>query len=127
MKIALYLVEEFEEKIGNIIKNALDNFKVDKVIIVPSMKNCDSKEQFDHKVFQIFFYLRENDLMDKIKISTIELKLIPPYHKYATLHALKNNYCNDKVFILCEESDLEKISDWMNGGVILNDYDFLIV
>ena len=62
-----------------------------------------------------------------ISTTSIEEKLIPPYYSYATLHALKNKYCNDEVFILCGEDTIKDIPDWMNGEQIIKDYDLLIV
>ena len=48
-------------------------------------------------------------------MSTIEKYLTPPYYGYATLHALKNKYCNDEIFILCGEDTIKDIPNWMNG------------
>lgn len=61
-----------------------------------------------------------------VKVDDIEKSLIPPYYSYATLHALKNKYCNDEIFILCGEDTIEDIPNWMHGGEILKDYNFLI-
>lgn len=80
MKIALYLKSEITEEDVEIIKTALNNFKMDKIVVVPSMKKCSSEDDFSHLVYQIFFKLRENDLVVNTKISTIESKLTPPYH-----------------------------------------------
>ena len=62
-----------------------------------------------------------------VSYSTIEKELIPPYYSYATLHALKNKYCNDEVFVLCGEDTIKDIPNWMHGGKIIEDYNFLIV
>ena len=62
-----------------------------------------------------------------IYINLIEKELIPPYYSYATLHALKNKYCNDEIFVLCGEDTIKDIPNWMHGGKIIEDYDFLIV
>lgn len=62
-----------------------------------------------------------------IIISSIEKELTPPYYSYATLHALKNKYCNDEIFVLCREDTIKDIPNWMNGETIIQDYDFLIV
>ena len=60
-----------------------------------------------------------------IIVDLIETKLIPPYYSYATLHALKNKYCNDEIFVLCGEDTIKDIPNWMHGGKIIEDYDFL--
>jgi nicotinic acid mononucleotide adenylyltransferase len=57
----------------------------------------------------------------------VEKDLIPPYYSYATLHALKTKYCNDEIFVLCGEDTMKSIPDWMHGGKIIEDYDFLVV
>ena len=62
-----------------------------------------------------------------IGISSIEKELIPPYYSYATLHALKNKYCNDEVFVLCGEDTIKDIPNWMHGGKIIEDYNFLVI
>jgi nicotinic acid mononucleotide adenylyltransferase len=68
-----------------------------------------------------------SSLMEWIRISNIEQSLIPPYYSYATLHALKTKYCNDEVYILCGEDTINSVPDWMHGGKIIEDYDFLVV
>ena len=116
---------------------------MDRVIIVPSMQNPWKKEKaldFDKRVEiiceaidAIWFKDPKNNkkelshLFNYVSIENIEKSLIPPYYSYATLHALKNKYCNDEIFVLCGEDTMEKIPDWMNGGEIIKDYNFLIV
>ena len=136
MKIALYLgsFNPFHNGHLEVVKSALRDFKIDKVVIVPSMQNPWKKEKalnIDKRVDIIhdsmvkeLFCIKNNN---RIRISSIEKNLIPPYYSYATLHALKNKYCNDKIFVLCGEDTIEKIPEWMHGGKIIEDYDFLIV
>lgn len=156
MKIALYLgsFNPFHNGHLECIKTALNDFKMDKVVIVPAMQNpwkrervldidkrieiidiCISNDkdvyywlQPDPKYFpHTFAYSRFGDIFKTILISSIEKELIPPYYSYATLHALKNKYCNDEIFVLCGEDTINDIPDWMNGEQIIKDYDFLIV
>jgi nicotinic acid mononucleotide adenylyltransferase len=112
------------------------------VVIVPTMQNPWKKE----KVLDIdkrIEIIKKSLLTSKkdisipglyqfyypkgIGISSIEKELIPPYYSYATLHALKNKYCNDEIFVLCGEDTMKSIPDWMHGGKIIEDYDFLVV
>ena len=145
MKIALYLgsFNPFHNGHLECIITALNDFKMDKVIIVPTMQNPWKKEKvlninkrigiihtsilwggFVHKSH----YGYKNSLLREwIELSSIEKELIPPYYSYATLHALKNKYCNDEVFVLCGEDTIKDIPNWMHGGKIIEDYDFLIV
>ena len=134
MKIALYLgsFNPFHNGHLKVIKTALNDFKVDRVIIVPSMQNPWKKE----KPLDIYerIDLIEKSILDnfwieryKVRISPIEKGLISPYYSYATLHALKNKYCNDEVFVLCGEDTIKDIPNWMNGEAIIQDYNFLIV
>lgn len=147
MKIALYLgsFNPFHNGHLNVIKTALKDFKMDRVIIVPTMQNPWKKEkvldinkriniisEYLNPWYQIrgiipYEYAFEGNINKICIIDSIEKELIPPYYSYATLHALKNKYCNDQVFVLCGEDSIKDIPDWMNGGEILKDYDFLIV
>ena len=145
MKIALYLgsFNPFHNGHRDVILSAIKDFGMDRVIIVPSMQNPWKKEKaldFDKRVEiiceaidAIWFKDPKNNkkelshLFNYVSIENIETKLIPPYYSYATLHALKNKYCNDEIFVLCGEDTMEKIPDWMNGGEIIKDYNFLIV
>lgn len=144
MKIALYLgsFNPFHNGHLEVVKTALNDFKMDKVIIVPTMQNPAKKEKvldIDKRVEIITKYLldmaKDKDFpfiynfneVAGIHVSLIEKFLIPPYYSYATLHALKTKYCNDEVFILCGEDTMKSIPDWMHGGKIIEDYDFLIV
>ena len=132
MKIALYLgsFNPFHNGHLEVVKAALNDFKIDKVIIVPTMQNPWKKEKVldidkRYEIISDIIFSRRFD--DRVKISLIEKKLIPPYYSYATLHALKNKYCNDEVFVLCGEDTMEKIPDWMLGEQIIKDYNFLVV
>ena len=144
MKIALYLgsFNPFHNGHLEVVKTALNDFKMNGVIIVPTMQNPWKEE----KVLDIdkrIEIIKKSLLISKkdtsipglyqfyypkgIGISSIEKELIPPYYSYATLHALKNKYCNDEIFVLCGEDTIKDIPNWMHGGKIIEDYDFLIV
>ena len=155
MKIALYLgsFNPFHNGHLEVVKTALNNFKMDKVVIVPTMQNPWKKEKvldINKREEIIRKSIFNSDLVSKyisalqdfsikidekwiplkskgILISLIEKFLIPPYYSYATLHALKNKYCNDEIFVLCGEDTMKDIPNWMNGEAIIQDYDFLIV
>ena len=158
MKIALYLgsFNPFHNGHLKVIQQALNDFKMDKVVIVPTMQNPWKKKKvldIDKRIKIIDIsvnslniivgyykegYYEEYDherwieedvpifLNVKTCIDSIEKELIPPYYSYSTLHALKNKYCNDETFILCGEDTINDIPNWMNGEQIIQDYDFLI-
>jgi len=146
MKIALYLgsFNPFHNGHLECVKTALNDFKMDEVIIVPTMQNPWKKEKvldIDKRI-EIIKYSLIKDYITKfigedgflhlyknsnVAISSIEKELIPPYYSYATLHALKNKYCNDEIFVLCGKDTIKDIPNWMNGEAIIQDYDFLIV
>ena len=147
MKIALYLgsFNPFHNGHLKVVKTALKDFKMDKVVIVPTMQNPWKKDKvldIDKRINIISEYLNpwyqirgiipyeyafEGDINKRCIIDLIEKELIPPYYSYATLHALKNKYCNDEIFVLCGEDTIKDIPNWMNGEAIIQDYDFLIV
>ena len=159
MKIALYLgsFNPFHNGHLEVVKTALNDFKMDKVIIVPSMQNPWKEEKvldIDKRIEIINIFVNSSDIVighyidgyyekydhgkwieeevpifldERTYIDSIEKKLIPPYYSYATLHALKNKYCNDKVFVLVGSDTIKDIPNWMHGGKIIEDYDFLIV
>lgn len=144
MKIALYLgsFNPFHNGHLEVIKTALRDFKMNGVIIVPTMQNPWKEEKvidIDKRIEIIkkSFLVSKKDISipglyqfyypKGIGISSIEKELIPPYYSYATLHALKNKYCNDEIFVLCGEDTIKNIPNWMNGEQIIKDYDFLIV
>ena len=134
MKIALYLgsFNPFHNGHLEVVKTALNDFKIDEVIIVPTMQNPWKEEKvldINKRVDIIWEYIKELpiNLYEKIYRDLIETKLIPPYYSYATLHALKNKYCNDEIFVLVGSDTIKDIPNWMHGGKIIEDYDFLIV
>ena len=146
MKVAFYLgsFNPFHNDHLKVIETALIDFKMDKVVIVPTMQNPTKKEKaldIDKRIEIIFrsclgrmihkahpmYTCGNSSLMEWIRISNIEQSLIPPYYSYATLHALKTKYCNDEVYILCGEDTMNSVPDWMHGGKIIEDYDFLVV
>ena len=144
-KIALYLgsFNPFHNGHLKVVQQALEDFKMDYVVIVPTMQNPfkkDSPLDIDKRKMIIkesliyfmhcepFYYAPwcKMILVPPIVIDTIEKSLVPPYYSYATLHALKNKYCNDEIFVLCGEDTIEDVQNWMHGEQILKDYDFLI-
>ena len=142
MKIALYLgsFNPFHNGHLEVVKTALTDFKMDKVVIVPAMQNPWKKKKvldIDTRKFIIYWSIEFNQDFDiiinwqrgipSVYIDLIEKELIPPYYSYATLHALKNKYCNDEIFVLCGEDTIKDIPNWMHGGTIIQDYDFLVV
>lgn len=147
MKIALYLgsFNPFHNGHLEVVKTALNDFKMDKVVIVPTMQNSWKKEKvldINKRIEIIHLSILRAGLIHKahkmytcgnsplsawVSYSTIEKELIPPYYSYATLHALKNKYCNDEIFILCGEDTIKDIPNWMNGEQIIKDYNFLVV
>ena len=144
MKIALYLgsFNPFHNGHLKVIQQALSDFKMDKVVIVPTMQNPWKKKKvldIDKRVLiiinsliernKVFFpYTFDNDfeIEPNLLISLIEKILIPPYYSYSTLHALKNKYCNDEIFVLCGEDTINDILNWMDGEQIIQEYNFLI-
>ena len=117
MKVALFLgyFNPFHNGHLEAIKSALNDFKMDKVIIVPKMKNewKDKIIDIDKRIEIIFLSILGAGSIHKghkrytcgssplavwVDYSKIEKELIPPYYSYATLHALKNKYCNDIMF-----------------------------
>lgn len=145
MKIAIYLgsFNPFHKGHLKVIKQAIDykGFNIRGVIIVPTMQNpwknenpisIDDRIKIISESLEGNFYPSDDPTLfwshwgDRIEIDDIEKSLIPPYYSYATLHALKNKYCNDEIFILCGEDTIEDIPNWMHGGEILKDYNFLI-
>ena len=134
--------------------NLENGFYVDKVVIVPTMQNPWKKDKvldIDKRIEIIYgtikdmketgipklngeiipntflYYYPNYRCIQYIEISDIEKYLTPPYYSYATLHALKNKYCNDEVFVLVGSDTMEDIPNWMHGGKIIEDYDFLVV
>lgn len=135
MKIALYLgsFNPFHNGHLHVVKTALNDFKMDKVVIVPTMQNPVKKEKAIKMFYRIKIikeYIRQPLVLDKpstICVDPIEQSLIPPYYSYATLHALKTKYCNDEVFVLCGSDTIKDIPNWMHGEKIIEDYNFIIV
>ena len=145
MKIALYLgsFNPFHNGHLEVVKTALNDFKMDKVIIVPTMQNPWKEEKVldideRKKIIQNsirykplnkfkYFPVGLKDLELIVYVDLIEKELIPPYYSYATLHALKNKYCNDEIFVLVGSDTMKDIPNWMNGEAIIQDYNFLIV
>lgn len=138
MKIALYLGSFNPFHNGHLaaVKSALNDFKMDKVIIVPTMQNPWKKEKvldIDDRIYIIMVTFStvteyiDDEENPEVEVSEIEKELTPPYYSYATLHALKNKYCNDEIFVLCGEDTIKDIPNWMNGEAIIQDYNFIIV
>mgnify|MGYP002522662064 CR=1 FL=1 len=130
MKVAFYLGSFNPPHYGHlmVINEAVQNFKMDKVIVVPAMHNPTKK--IKPAPFDLRYSWMErvcSKFGNCVEVDRIEESMIPPFYSYATLHALRNKYCNDETYLLIGEDLVNEIPDWMNGGQILNDWDLLIV
>jgi len=130
MKVAFYLGSLNPPHYGHltVINDALQRFGMDKVVIVPAMHNPTKKEKpapFDIRCSWMERIAKQ--FGEHVEVDRIEELMIPPFYSYATLHALKTKYCNDKVYLLVGEDLVKEINDWMNGGQILKDWDLLVV
>lgn len=134
MKVAFYLGSFDPPHYGHltVINEALQNFGMDLVVVVPAMHNPTKKMEpapFDLRCSWMErlcakFTTCTNQLAI---VDRIEESMIPPFYSYATLHALRNKYCNDETYLLVGEDLVNQIPDWMNGGQILKDWDLLVV
>jgi len=130
MKVAFYLGSFNPPHYGHltVINEALRNFGMDKVVIVPAMHNPAKKEKpapFDIRCS--WMERISSQFGDNVEVDRIEESMIPPFYSYATLHALRIKYCNDETYLLIGEDLVKEIDDWMNGGQILKDWDLLVV
>lgn len=130
MKIAIYLGSFNPPHYGHltVINDALQRFNMNKVVIVPAMHNPIKKEKpapFDLRCDWLKRACKGfNEL---VEVDRIEESMIPPFYSYATLHAIRNKYCNDETFLLVGQDLVKEIPNWMNGCQILKDWDLLIV
>lgn len=130
MKIAIYLGSFNPPHYGHltVINDALQRFNMDKVIVVPAMHNPTKKENpapFDLRCS--WMERLSNQFDGYVEVDRIEESMIPPFYSYATLHAIRNKYCNDETFLLIGQDLVKEIPNWMNGGQILKDWDLLVV
>ena len=88
MKVAFYLgsFNPFHNGHLSVVKSALNDFKMDKVVIVPTMQNPTKKEKAIKMFYRIKIikeYIRQPLILDKpstICVDPIEQSLIPPYY-----------------------------------------------
>ena len=130
MKIAIYLGSFNPPHYGHltVINDALQQFGMDKVVVVPAMHNPTKQQKpapFDLRCSWLERVCSKFN--GKVEVDRIEESMIPPFYSYATLHALRNKYCNDETYLLIGEDLVDQIPNWMNGGQIMIDWDFLVV
>ena len=100
----------------NMVRLALNSGMLDKVIIVPSGHNPWKKEEpapFKLRVSMIEASIEE--FGDKCEVSPIESTFDPPYYSNKPLNYFRENYKDDKLFILCGTDTLYKIPNWKNA------------
>lgn len=130
MKVAFYLGSFNPPHYGHlaVINDGLQQFGMDKVVVVPAMHNPTKKDK--PAPFDIRCSWMEricSKFNGYVEVDNIEALMIPPYYSYATLHALRTKYCNDDTYLLVGEDIAKEINDWMNGGQIIKDWDILVV
>lgn len=130
MKIAFYLGSFNPPHYGHltVINDGLQQFEMDKIVVVPAMHNPTKKEKPAPFDIRCSWMERAcSKFNGLVEVDKIEESMIPPYYSYATLHALRTKYCNDETYLLVGEDLVKEIDDWMNGGQILKDWDLLVV
>lgn len=130
MKVAFYLGSFNPPHYGHltVINDGLQQFGMDKIVVVPAMHNPAKKEKPAPFDIRCSWMERITEAFGKyVEVDRIEESMIPPFYSYATLHALKTKYCNDDTYLLVGEDLVKEIDDWMNGGQILKDWNFLVV
>lgn len=132
MKVAIYLGSFNPPHYGHltVINEALQEFGMDLVVVVPAMQNPSKKEKpapFDLRCSWMEKLCDKFSTEKAVVVDRIEESMIFPYYSYATLHALRNKYCNDETYLLIGEDLVNQIQNWMNGGQILRDWDLLVV
>ena len=129
MKIAFYLGSFNPPHYGHltVINDGLQEFGMDKVIVVPAMHNPAKKIKPAPFDLRCSWMERLCSKFNGAEVDRIEESMIPPFYSYATLHALRTKYCNDETYLLIGEDLVNEIPEWMNGGQILKDWDLLIV
>lgn len=135
MKIAFYLgsFDPFHNGHLKVVKEAFDKFKMDKVVIVPTMQNPWKR----NKVRGIYdrgniIALSIADLYWKEGLNVVvdytELTLEPPYYSYVTLDALKKKYGkSNSLYFLCGADTIKNVKHWKNGDKIFKEWTFLVV
>ena len=130
MKVAFYLGSFNPPHYGHltVINEAFRNFGMDRVVVVPAMHNPTKKDKPAPFDIRCSWLERICDKFeDDVEVDRIEEEMIPPYYSYATLHALRNKYCNHETYLLIGEDLVNEIPDWMNGEQIIKDWDLLVV
>ena len=130
MKVAFYLGSFNPPHYGHltVINEAFRNFGMDRVVVVPAMHNPTKKDKPAPFDIRCSWLERICDKFeDDVEVDRIEEEMIPPHYSYATLHALRNKYCNHETYLLIGEDLVNEIPDWMNGEQIIKDWDLLVV
>lgn len=136
MKIAFYLgsFNPFHNGHLKVIKNAFENYGMNRVVIVPTMhspwkhnKILGFYDRCNMIVLSLADLLANNNY--DITLEYIERELAPPYYSINTLNALKDKYGknNNELYILCGQDTMEDIPKWYEGQEILNNWKFLVV
>lgn len=105
---------------------ALNLNLVDKVIFVPAFQNPWKEKSID---FRHRCYMLENavSFIPNCSISEVEKLLEPPYYSYNTLKVLKEQYPNDKLYLIVGVDVASEIKNWYKGEWILNNYKLIVV
>jgi nicotinate-nucleotide adenylyltransferase len=136
MKIAFYLgsFNPFHNGHLKVIETAFEKYKMNKVVIVPTMQNPWK----NNKVLSLFnrnsiialsiadFYWHRGY---NIVTDFIEKELEEPYYSYITLEKLKEKYSkeNTELYFLCGQDTMNDVPNWYNGSTIMKEWKFLVV
>jgi len=133
MKTAFYLgsFNPFHNGHLKVIQTAFEEFKMDKVVIVPTMQSpWKYNKVLDFYDRNNIITLSINDLKEDnnydIKVDFTERYLDAPYYSYKTLKALKEKYSGE-LYFLCGEDTTKDIPNWYNGNKIIQEWNILTV
>ena len=107
--------------------SALNAGFVDDVVFVPSVQNPWKEKysvDFRNRCFMISLAI---DDMEHCSLSSIDYRNTEPYYSSNTLKMLKEEYPDDKLFLIVGVDVAPQIGDWNEGDWILQNFGLITV
>ena len=108
-----------------IVKNAIDNFNLDKVVIVPMGDKYQKQDliSFEHR-FNMLQKMFENE--EKVEISRMQANQDKISYAIDSFTKIDEEYRDDERYFIMGKDNFSKIETWKDGKNLVKDRKFIV-
>lgn len=109
-----------------IVKKALEQLRIDKLIVVPAYLNPFKKKFYLEPKLRFSLLKKVFCDYDKVEISDYEILQKKPVFSFNTINYLKNKYCPNKIYFIIGQDNVRDLDKWYKIEEIKKEVEFVV-